>query len=616
MSPRIVNDNLSHLRHKNEMQIHILPEDVVNQIAAGEVVERPAHLIKELIENSIDAGSTQISIEVSESGRNVVVKDNGKGIPPEHLSIALDRHTTSKIAQIDDLWKLNSFGFRGEALASISSVSHLVLTSKQKDQPKSFFIESEFGKKSTVLEKPIDKGTEVKISALFENIPARLKFLKSGQSEYAQIKTLVKALALAHPKVEIKLIIEGKVIFYFTAATNLLGRSKQVFELESLYFSELKNDQFHAQAVFADPHHVNKTSKNIFIFAQNRWINDKSLQAAVMEAFRNTLMHGEFPYCAVFLQCDPQLIDINIHPTKSQVKFVNPSDVFRVVYHTLRNEIEKAPWVPQRDFSKSTSDTAEVEKVLAPQTMGVVDSSDFVQQDLNLDSMTQVQFKQKKSFLSEDRPVWSATTAPSMPVNEPVKDFWSRLQVLAQAHLTYILTQDSDGLVIVDQHAAHERVVFETLMRQFKSRSIEVQSFLMPLVIDMDPEKAEKIIENKSVFAELGIDIESMGPSSLAVNSAPVIIKDGALSAAVMLLAEKLEKNSFSFSLENVIGDIFASMACHSAIRAGQSLSFAEMVALLKSMDQFPLSSFCPHGRPVSIKISQYQLEKDFSRLL
>ena len=484
------------------------------------------------------------------------------------------------------------------------------------------------------MEKPIDNGTEVKISALFENIPARLKFLKSGQSEYAQIKTLIKAVALAHPTVEFKLIIEGKVIFYFVKAANLLGRSKQVFELDSLYYSELKNDQFHAQVVFADPHQVNKTSKNIFIFAQNRWINDKSLQAAVMEAFRNTLMHGEYPYCAVFLQCDPQLIDINIHPTKSQVKFVNPSDVFRVVYHTLRKEIEKAPWVPQKDFDLSISNSSASPLEGNSDRNEVIKNDEFVQQGLEMQrevsnstsasnysnapssSLNQVLFKQKKNYLGESHNQWETNNSQTSVSAGPVKDFWSRLQVLAQAHLTYIITQDSDGLVLVDQHAAHERVVFETLMRQFKTRNIEVQSFLMPLVIDLDPEKAEKIVENKQVFADLGIDIESMGPSSLAINSAPVIIKDSALTSAVMLLADKLEQNSFSFSLDNVIGDIFASMACHSAIRAGQSLSHGEMEALLKSMDQFPLSSFCPHGRPVSIKISQYQLEKDFGRLL
>ncbi|HND86232.1 MAG TPA: DNA mismatch repair endonuclease MutL, partial [Pseudobdellovibrionaceae bacterium] len=321
---------------------------VIDQIAAGEVVERPSHLVKELVENSLDAGALEVSIEVNLGGREVRVTDNGRGIPPHQIPLALARHATSKLRNSDDLSRLRSFGFRGEALASIAAVSLLKIRSRTEKSELATQIECVFGKTSDAIEVGATRGTQVDVQDLFANVPARLKFLKSEAAECAAIRQSIKALALAHPHVSFHYRENGKIILVYEPAKTKLERARQVLQLKDLYEGFCEGQGIQVHSVFCDPHHPNKTNKNLWVLAQDRWVQDRGVVAAIMEAYRNYLMGGEYPSCVVWVSVDPEEIDVNIHPSKSQVKFLDSSKVFRAVSASIRQVLETAPWNRQQ----------------------------------------------------------------------------------------------------------------------------------------------------------------------------------------------------------------------------------------------------------------------------
>lgn len=602
-------------------QIHTLQSDVVDQIAAGEVVERPAHLVKELVENSLDAGATRVRVEVSNAAREILVIDDGHGIASHQLEKALDRFATSKIVSTEDLWKLRSYGFRGEALASIAAVSDLLLTSKPRGQEEAYSVRSEFGRKFAAEAQGASQGTRVWVRQLFENVPARLKFMKSAASEVAQIKNVIKAMALTHWQTEFQLVHEDQLLLDFPVLESQMKRAEQVLGLAPLYFGEAAREDYKARAFFSDPQHVQKTSKNIWIFAQGRWIQDRSLQAAVMEAYRSLLMHGEYPSVAIFLDVPPDVIDVNIHPTKSQVKFQDSSLAFRAVQASLREALEKAPWIAERQ---------PVPQVATERTSHVQAAVENFNLSFQSNEMNQTLFKTKQFEapvqVPKSEPVSQASVPEravpqppqfqSQPQSQPLIRHWSLLMPLGQVNRTYLVTQNAQSMVLIDQHAAHERVMYEKLMRAFKSgEKLEIQSFLFPLAVDLSEEKVEALLKAAPNFEKIGLQFESLGPSTLGVVSAPTFLKESALVQTLELAAQEILDQGESFQFEKQLSEVCARLACHSAIRAGQALSLPEMQSLLAAMDDSPLSSFCPHGRPVSIEYPFHKLEKDFGRL-
>lgn len=600
------------------MSIQVLSSEIVNQIAAGEVVERPSHLVKELIENSLDAGADQVTIEAADGGRSIRVQDNGKGILSTELTLALQRHATSKITRADDLWNLSTFGFRGEALASAAAVSRLLLRSCEGAEKKATQIESVFGALSQPKPSSITSGTEIKIEQLFENVPARLKFLKSESSEFSQVKAVVKAMALTRPETEFKLISNGQLQLFYAKKKTLTERAQDVLEKKELYTASGVLNQMNCEVIFSSPQEVAKTSKQIWLFVQGRWVQDRALQAAVMDAYRSLLMHGEYPHAVVHLKCAPEQIDVNIHPTKSQIKFQDASSAFRVVHNTLRNALERAPWLGYKTQPDSQSFNTEFSTV----------EKNFSFSD---HSFQQTQFKSKtlpteerltrehlQQLRIEPEEIGQAIISPAPRQGSPSSfdgGYWSSLQVIGQAHLTYIVAQKNDRLVYVDQHAAHERVVYESLMQSWKEKKFEVQHYLFPLALDLSEEKLEVLLKNQSQIEEMGFTVEQLGPESLGVRSAPALLKDSSLPIVFEKMAQELLQHGGSFAIEKKISDLFATMACHSVVRAGQSLSVVEMEELLRSMDRFALSSFCPHGRPVSVETTFNELERLFGRI-
>ncbi|MDX9730864.1 MAG: DNA mismatch repair endonuclease MutL [Bdellovibrionales bacterium] len=631
-----------------------LQSDVVDQIAAGEVVERPAHLVKELVENSIDAGATEVEVEFDQGGRFVRVTDNGAGILKDDLARALARHATSKIRTADDIWRLQSFGFRGEALASIGAVSRLELMSRPKGEKVAAKVVSEFGRIEPVQPSAGNLGTTVLIHDLFENVPARLKFMKSETAEGSQIRAVVKAAAMSHPGVGFRLKAKGKVDFSFRAGETFLERARSVTGIH-LHEAKGEYEGIRAEIAFSGPQDVLGNSKGLWFFVQDRWIQDRSLQAAVIEAYRGLLMHGEYPYVVAKLWVPDGEVDVNIHPTKSAVKFREPSRAFRAISRTLRSALEEAPWLtgqtrgsaqaspatastggaraavesfstayaqnevatrrPMKvsDFTRPYSASAPVARETSePQVSDAVLHMRFDSAELDL-----VQIKQKSIQPSTQSSIQSAQTAPMPTSREGV---WSRLQILGQAGQTYLVCQDHDRLVFVDQHAAHERVAYERLMKAWKAKDesgrIETQALLIPHLVDLEPEQAEAVLTQSQELARIGLTIESIGPRTIGISSIPAILKETVVEKALKELAQAVVERGGSFVFEERIGDVFARMACHSVVRAGQALSHEEMRGLLEQMDEFPLSSFCPHGRPVSVEYPFARLERDFGRIV
>ncbi|MBX2989253.1 MAG: DNA mismatch repair endonuclease MutL [Bdellovibrionaceae bacterium] len=613
------------------MSIRVLPTQVIDQIAAGEVVERPAHLVKELVENSLDAGARSLQIDYSEGGRRVKVTDDGGGIAAGELALALERFATSKIQEADDLWNLSSFGFRGEALASLAAVSRLTLMSRRPGEDHAHRLISDFGRKSEVEKVGGPPGTTVLIEDLFANLPARLKFLKSETAEHGQIRTTLKALALSRPDVEFRVHENGRLQAYYPATVSRRERAEQVLGVQPLYEGEAVRESVRAQAVFAAPSDVAKTSRQIWLFVQGRWVQDRGLQAAVNEAYRHLLMHGEFPIAAVWVDADPGEVDVNIHPTKSQVKFREPSLAFRAVQGSLRSRLEEAPWLAPSAFAQAPAGTA---PPAAPPAAGTRPAETSARTDAfpratevmeNLrfeDPALSVATYAKKDFgfgtgAVRDLPRPPAESgAPEPLTNHAPRGHWSSLEVLGQANLTYILCQSANSLVLVDQHAAHERVVFEKLMRAWRGGRIDIQEFLFPLAVDLPPELVEALGLATADLEKLGLTVEVLGPGTVGVKAGPALLKDGVYTAVLEKTAQEIFDRGGSFRFEKIVGDLCATMACHSVVRAGQALSTEQMKRLLQDMDEFPLSSFCPHGRPVSVEMPFTQLEKQFGRIV
>lgn len=616
------------------MKIQILAPEVVDRIAAGEVLDRPANLVKELVENSLDAGADQIDIEFQAGGREVCVADNGRGMKSEDLELSLRRHATSKIVNSEDLFALNSFGFRGEALASIAAVSQLSLTSRTKESDQGYRVISDFGRSSGVQPVSARQGCEVRARDLFANVPARLKFLKSEAAEHGQIKNTLKALALANPDVGFSVRSKEQLLYHWPKTWDWSERARSVLEMDGLFAGEGELNGVRAEVLVSSPQDVANVNRNMWFFAQGRWIQDRSLTAAVMEAYRNLLMHGEYPTVVVRLTLPPEEIDVNVHPTKAQVKFRDPQTVFRVVSRSIRAVLERSPWLenplnnqsepvpPAFTLQPTDADAGEVKAATAQATMSF-QGRDFERTQYATKSFPLQQVREAVSsaaISSLGQPSFVASTeAQGAVTNQSTAAgtfHWGDLHVIGQLNHTYILAQTQDSFYMVDQHAAHERVMFERLMESFRQGKMDVQSLLLPLVFDFTASEVETLLEHREGLEKLGLNVERMGPESVAVQTIPLLVSEASVGVALRKLAFELSENLGGGAMELAVGEVFASMACHSVIRAGQSMSVEEMKSLLVQMDQYPLSSFCPHGRPVFVIRRFHEIEREFGRIV
>lgn len=569
------------------MSIRILPPEVASQIAAGEVVERPASVVKELVENSLDAGARQISITVKDAGRGLIeVADDGVGIPLDELPLTVSRHATSKLSTADDLFHIATLGFRGEALASIGSVSHMTLTSRSQDADQGGQLRVDGGNLSAVEPVGAPSGTVVKVSDLFFNVPARLKFLKKDVTERRHIEEFVARYALAYPEVRFQLRQEDR----FTIQTSGNGDRREV--LASIYSVELAQQMLEVLAEYEQLTITGFTSaisytrsnrREITLFINGRWIQDSALVTAIVQAYHMYLMVGRFPQSALFLELPPALVDVNVHPTKAEVRFREKDHVFRGVQRAVRRALLAHTPVPGMGGESFE---------MAVDEPGLKQGGKFWTGN--------EQTFQQGELTWQSREERSDTSRVSL------------LRLVGQVATTYLVAEGPDGLYLVDQHAAHERILFERYLDQHQT-SIPSQTLLEPATVEFSAAEAGLINDQLPVLEQLGFQVEPFGLNTFLVRGIPQILTGIEPGAALRVLVEDFEEDETPLQSE-LEARIIARICKRAAVKGGQTLSVEEQRALLEDLEGCQSPRTCPHGRPTMIHLSVDLLERQFGR--
>jgi len=592
------------------MPIRVLPPELVNQIAAGEVVERPASVVKELVENSIDAGARTVLVEVEGGGAELVrITDDGGGIPESELPLAVAAHATSKVATSDDLAAIHTFGFRGEALASIASVSRFRMQSCLRGATSGAEIEVEGGAIRPVRPAPARPGTVVEVRTLFFNVPARRKFLKSDAAETARVTETVEALALAHPTVSFELRSNGRRLLDLPATAEPAKRTLDVLgaELapELLEFEERFPELggLVVRGFAGKPGIARPSSRAIRIHLNGRPIMDRTVLHAVREAYRGLVDPARTPTVALILELDPREVDVNVHPAKSEVRFRSQSAVHSAVRKAIERTLRAANLVPA--FVPDAL-RAPAEPYAGPRAP--LFGSGFAAQRSDEDARGGVDF--------------SAFAALATGLAEPKPDGATDEPVLAgefpyiQLLNGFVVTEDADGIVIVDQHALHERAMFAAFLERMDRGPLESQRLLVPIVLERSAREVEILGEIAPLLARLGVEARPFGPRSVAVEAVPTLLHSRNADAGAFVgdLLEKAVEHGSLVSLEAALHEIVDMMACKAAVKAGDSLSPTEIRSLLAMRESIERSTACPHGRPTSIRIARGELERRFGR--
>ena len=572
--------------------IRILPEKVASQIAAGEVVERPASVVKELIDNSIDAKADRITIRIEAGGKKLIrVTDNGSGMSRDDLLLCVERHATSKITALADLSSVSSLGFRGEALPSLAAVSRMEITSRPSDQLVAHRLNIAGGNLKSIDETGAPPGTTVVVRDLFFNVPARRKFLRTIQTEMDRIVDTLTRVALPFVTIHFTADHGGKSLMNLPNTENQRDRLAVLFGrsvASAMQETELESSDFKAKAYLAPPDLTRSRGDRLFCYVNQRPIRDKLVTAAIMQGYGQRLMRGSYPQVVLMLDMDPALVDINVHPTKQEVRFHQA----RSLYQHISVMIARAFGEPLRDGSPAE-----------PYSRG----------DL-------AEMKTGGPMLGEpawEGGGWSGSTEEAWVPSGPseARLFEDRPEVIGQLKKTYLLCQNAEGLLMIDQHAAHERIVFESLKKSYESRRIERQAFLIPPRLELSVKDGRILATKLDQLAELGLEIEPFGGSTFLVRSAPSCLSQAEWETFLNEVIALMQEESQLTSAKGLDG-VLTIMACHSALRAGQALSRAEMISLLNQLEEMNLPTHCPHGRPILKKFSDYDLEKMFKRAI
>ncbi len=566
--------------------IQVLPDLLISQIAAGEVVERPASVLKELLENALDAEATEIQVTLDQGGaKRVQVDDNGAGLAKEDLPLALARHATSKIRSLDDLQGVATMGFRGEAIASIASVARLSIASRAKNEAHAWTIGSEGGNGNSAKPAARATGTTVLVEDLYFNTPARKKFLRTEQTEFGHCEETFRRAALARPDVAFTLKHNGRVSAHLRAqaigerAAALLGREF----LDASFAVEVQAGPLRLYGVAGTPQAARARADAQYLYVNGRYVRDRMLSHAVRESYRDQL-HGERqPAYLLFLELDPRGVDVNVHPAKTEVRFRDAGAIHQFVFHALK-----------RALSPSAADAPVA--YARPAASGV-----GLQQGFQLAQPAQAY----QAFMSA---AISATALPATEVSPPLGF------ALAQLHGVYILAQNEAGLVLVDMHAAHERIVMEKLKSGLDAGAIARQNLLVPAVLALDALDVATAEENSEALEKLGLETSVSGPNELAVRSAPALLAGGDIAGLTRNVLKDIREYGASEVLAARQNELLATMACHAAVRANRMLTLTEMNALLREMEETERSGSCNHGRPTWYQLSMADLDRLFLR--
>ncbi len=589
------------------MPIRQLPDHLVNQIAAGEVVERPASVVKELIENSLDAGANRIQVDVGEGGRRLIrVRDNGQGIEREQLALALARHATSKISELDDLEAIASLGFRGEALPSIASVSRLKLSSRALDCADGWSVEARNGEIQAPVPAAHPVGTSIEVRDLFYNTPARRKFLKTDKTEFLHIEKAVRTLALSRSDVAFTLSHNQRVVLEVAPANDVEQRNSRLSRIlgsnfvdQSIEFSE-NAAGIALQGWISTPGFSRSSADLQYSFVNGRAVREKTLMHALRHGYRDVLFHGRHPAYVVYLAMDPARVDSNAHPQKLEVRFRDSRSVHQFVSHSIEATLAN---------SRAGENTAH-----AAALVGQVDT---------MSAQAGIRFQAapaRSSFAAvaesarayNDLAAANTTRAPEYPaeaIGENPLGF-----AIAQLHGVYILAENHNGLIVVDMHAAHERITYERLKQSFSQGSISRQQLLVPQQIHVTPVEANTLEEHVDSLAALGLVVGRSGPESVCVYEHPALLGHPNLEELVRDILAELVDSGRSERLSNEGDELLSTFACHHSVRANRSLTHAEMNALLRDMEETERADQCNHGRPTWTSISIRELDRLFLR--
>jgi DNA mismatch repair protein MutL len=590
-------------------KIKILPEILSNKIAAGEVVERPAAVVKELVENALDAGSSRVVVDVENGGRSLIrVSDNGTGMGHDDALLALERYATSKIFEDRDLFAINTLGFRGEALPSIAAVSRLNLTTRAASADSGTEIVVEGGKIKNVSEVGAPPGTMVTVKQLFFNTPVRRKFLKTIGTEMGHIADMVARIALGHPAVQMRLTHNEKIVKNWSAASKPFDRVVDVLGNDlknSLHAVEFKSDVVAVSGWISSPRVTRRTSRAIFIYVNGRFVRDRIVQHALFEGYTQRLVKGQFPVAAIFINLPFEEVDVNVHPTKNEVRFARQRDVHEAVRRAVAQtlyEIDLPQWRPAND---ATARQAAAAGGISEGPIKEFGSPHFAPQDSQLVT---------RDVDPEPRNAQPATRSSQAAVWE--KKQFGDMRVIGQFHNTYIVCESEAGLILIDQHAAHERVLYE----QFSARSADdqkaAQRLLVPETVELGYREAGVLEKMIPELKDLGLDIEPFGGNTFVVKAVPVLLAGREIKPVLIEIVEKITETGAAPGLAVALDQSRMVMACHAAIRANQTLSGTQIRGLLTQLDGCHNPSHCPHGRPTWIHWETPALEKLFRRIV
>ncbi len=612
------------------MRIRHLPDTLINQIAAGEVVERPAAAVKELVENAVDAKATRIDVELGDGGKElIIVRDNGHGMGAEDLEAALDRHATSKLPD-DDLLNINFLGFRGEALPSIASVSKMRIATRERGGD-AFEIDVIDGKKSSVRPSSHHEGTVVEVRDLFYLTPARLKFLKTSATEYAAVKDMLQRLAMVYPNVAFRLIHNGSTIFHYPVLSDDAGeqsaqRLRDIMGEEFLENSLPLNAERNGVRLtgrIARPTHNVGTAQKQFLFVNGRAVRDKQLLGAVRAGYMDVMAKDRYPVVCLFLDVPPDHVDVNVHPAKAEVRFQDSALIRGLLVSGLRHTLHDQDIKPVTSLTDHLLGQMEQSRSSAAPPSSYNPRAYLTPYSAPSSSSYYGSGALAEHIRQSYEPLQHAADyAPSTRFDVPMADHQDTVSssyplgsARAQIHENYIIAQTANGIVIVDQHAAHERLVYERFKEQIAERGIESQMYLTPEIVTMDDTDCARLLEQSDLFAKSGFEIEPFGSGAVAVRAIPLMLT-GKVSLPQLLqsLADDLRDFDKATGLEERLNAVLSTMACHGSVRSGRRLTVEEMNALLRDMETTPLSGQCNHGRPTFVALSLDDIEKLFGR--
>ncbi len=633
------------------MPIHLLSPTTINRIAAGEVIERPASVVKELVENSIDAGADKIEIVIENGGRNLVaVIDNGSGMDKKDLSLCLERHATSKLSD-DDMFNIMHLGFRGEALPSIASVSRMVITTRQKGTDNAWSIGIEGGQKSETSPSSLQEGTTIEVRDLFCFTPTRLKFLKTERTETLYIEDIVGRLAMAYPNVEFTLKNGNKNIlrtskeqgdFFSTSLKRLdsiIGKdfAKNVLKID------VNREGASLRGYIGLPTYNRGNSTSQYLFVNGRPVKDKLLFGAIRSAYQDFIARDRYPVVVLYIELDANFVDVNVHPTKAEVRFHDTNMVRGMVVGAIKNALSSAGHLASTTTAGEAIDSfissvSNLRSFTRPSYSNIKDNfgiyippnDEITNSSSNL-AEKKVPTYQLPSFVSNQNPstkqeeLFSPDSTKSLRTSDykeikeqteyvPYPNDYPLGIARCQLHETYIVSQTEDGIILVDQHAAHERLVYERMKRAVAGKTVKSQILLIPEVVELDKNSVEIITNRIEELSELGLVLEQFGENGIIVRETPALLGEVDIEGLIKQLAEDLSEFEDGIGLREKLQAVCATMACHGSVRAGRPLNQHEMNAILREMEETPYSGQCNHGRPTYVELKLKDIEELFGR--